>query len=219
MSWPAFLVGVASSIVAGWILGILSVMVSKPYRAIGFLYTVLPRRLVGRLEYIYSRVQYYELFAEVFMQDLSPNGHGRILLMSDYGGYPEFDASGYLRSAGATGHRDIVAAVNTASFRSWAEADLSRAIDLVSQPNIRIVIFDNLAPHRFRIGVNTEKSVAFICFHYGHSGNKVRLQGICGRSEPFVACVSVLFDCLLLKGTRVSKDWIEKNCVPTTTSP
>ena len=157
-------------------------------------------------EAVRSRPQILELFKELFIDFQFKTGGGRILLMSNTGGYPEYDPYSRILELSSSGKIAITIAVTKNSFRDYYSKNPEIAIKVATNPNIRLFLFDNLTPYRFRVGINTEIGKGFFCGYHGQDGSKVKVEGIVSENSVLLEAFESLFEGLLLKGEIVGPD-------------
>jgi hypothetical protein len=171
-------------------------------------------RLLGiRLDRSYGRVrsrkQVIKIFNELFVSNTVETG-GRILLMSNTGGYPEFDP--FPRLVELSGHKglEIVGAVTSQTIHSYYTARPDVLRSLVDATNARLYVFNDLTPYKFRIGVNTDMGKGFFCAYYGHDENRVYLEGLTSYNPIMIEALEAMFWGLVAHGTEVTVEYLNR---------
>lgn len=156
-----------------------------------------------------SRSQVVKIFNDLFVSNTVGEG-GRILLMSNTGGYPEYDPFPRLVELSAHKRLDIVAAVTAQTIRSYYadRPEVLRA--LVERANVRLYAFDDLTPYKFRIGINTDIGRGFFCAYYGHEDNRVFLEGVASYNAVMIEAIEVMFWGLIARGAQVSGQYLDQ---------
>jgi hypothetical protein len=170
-------------------------------------------RLFGiRLDRSYSRVrsrrQVVRMFNELFVSNTIEAG-GQILLMSNTGGYPEFDP--FPRLVELSGHKnlDIVAAVTAQTIRAYNDVQPEVLRTLAAAANVRLYAFNDLTPYKFRIGINTDIGRGFFCAYYGHDDDRVYLEGLASYNPVMLQALEAMFWGLMASGVEVSAAYLD----------
>ncbi|HEV8558238.1 MAG TPA: hypothetical protein VGR06_17840 [Actinophytocola sp.] len=156
---------------------------------------------------INTRTQVINNFNAIFVQDVSDH-IGRILLMSHTGGYPEFDPFTRLLEISGHSNLEIHAAITEQTIRAYYRERPEVLRGIVSSQSVKLYTFADLTPYRFRIGINTHLGVGFFCAYYGHTDNRVELEGIRSENPTMIAAIEAMFWGLLRRGQQVTSDWL-----------
>jgi len=152
---------------------------------------------------ITQRKQLLQLFDEIFLS-YKPNSSGRILLMSNRGGYPEFDPYTRILELAAHERTEIVCAVTRLVMDAYRQHRPEVVRSLVRAENVRLILFDDLTPYNFRIGVNTELGLGFFACYYGKAGNRVHLEGLSTKNPLLLEAIEAMYRGLSAHGTELT---------------
>lgn len=155
-----------------------------------------------------SRSQVVKIFNELFVSN-SVGAGGRILLMSNTGGYPEFDPFPRLVELSAHQSLEVVAAVTAQTVRSYYAERPGVLRTLVTATNVQLYVFDDLTPYRFRIGVNTDINKGFFCAYYGHEDDRVYLDGLASYNPIMIEALEAMFRGLIARGVEVTGRYLD----------
>jgi hypothetical protein len=198
-----FGLNVLASIVGSVILTIITLLIFDVEKFKYKFFKILPFKVYHSFERINSRTQVLTYFKELFI-NYNVNRGGRILLMSNTGGYPEYDPYNRILELTSYNSVETYIAVTRVSFKEYYSKFPQIGNQLVSNPKIKFYVFDNLTPYRFRIGINTDVGMGFFCGYYGHNENKVSLEGIKSTHPVIMEAIETLYLGLLGKGTHVT---------------
>ena len=168
------------------------------------LFRLFGRRFYRSFERVSSREQVVRNFNKLFVSYTVDKG-GKIYLMSEAGGYPEYDPYPRIVELASHAKLEIYVAVTLTTMQCYFADQPDTAIKLVTCDNIRLYVFDDLTPYKFRIGLNTDLQDGFFCAYYGHRGNKVDLEGIRSDNPIMVEAFENLYLGLLGKGTQITE--------------
>lgn len=172
-------------------------------RSIDRLQRLNPIRTPRTFRLLNSRRQIQDLYRAIFIDD-NPVRGGRILLMSNTGGLPEYDPFSRLTELAADAELTIYIAVTAIVFAEWARANPNKYDDLVSLPNVNVYLFTNTVPYKFRIGVHSKLPLAFLAIYHGHEGDRVFVEGITTENPTVIEAIESLYFGLLLKGRKMT---------------
>ena len=125
------------------------------------------------------------------------------MLMSNTGGYPEYDPYRKIVDLSSYRNVEIFLAVTLTSVRDYSQKNPEVVKAMVSSNNVKLYVFENMVPYQYRIGLNTEIMEGFFCSYYGHKSNKVDLEGIATANPLMLDAIETLFMGLLDRGTLV----------------
>ncbi|WP_298266172.1 hypothetical protein [uncultured Lutibacter sp.] len=151
-----------------------------------------------------SRKQIIKNFNKIFVSYKFLKG-GEIMLMSNTGGYPEFDPYPRILELSNFETLDIYLAISKFSFVQYIRDNPHIAMQLITSKKIHIYIFENQIPYQYRIGVNTDLKLGFYSTYYGHNNNKVELEGIQSNNKLVIDSIKAMFFGLIKQGSLVKR--------------
>lgn len=195
---------VFENIIAGIIVAGLALLIFDIEKLKFRLAKIFGIKIYKTFERINTRMQVVTTFNQLFVSYQVKNG-GKIYLMSNTGGYPEFDP--YVRILELTSSYDsveIYIAVTIPTFQEYAKIKPDIIRKLLTLTNVKLYLFKNLIPYKFRIGINTDLESGFFCTYHGHLDNKVTLEGIKSKNPLFLEAFENLYLQLLNHGVKLS---------------
>jgi hypothetical protein len=205
MLFNSLLVGVLSGVAVAT-LGLLLFDTETLRRRVARLFGVRLERSFARVR---SRSQVVKIFNELFVSNTVGVG-GRILLMSNTGGYPEFDPFPRLVELSAHKRLEIVAAVTSQTIHSYYADHPEVLRALVERANVHVYTYNDLTPYKFRIGINTDIGKGFFCAYYGHDDNRVYLEGLASYNPVMIEALEAMFWGLIARGVEVSGQYLDQ---------
>ena len=197
-----FTASVLASLVAGIVLGVLGLLIFDLDKLKTRFNKVWPFSIYYSFERLNSRTQVLKNFKELFIEYRYQHG-GKILLMSNTGGFPEYDPYVRIMELTTNSNIEIYVSVTRVSFKDYYSQFPATAIQVINNSKVKLYLFDNLTPYRFRIGLNTDLGIAFFCGYHGHNQNKVNLEGIKSNNPVLLEAIENLYIGLLSKGTEI----------------
>lgn len=168
-----------------------------------FLSKILPFTFYKTFERVSKREHVLKCFRELFINYSYEHG-GKILLMSNTGGYPEYNPYTRIIELAMNDNITIYLAVSRVSFREFSQRNQRIANEIVRNDKIKIFIFDNLTPYKFRIGINTDIKTGFFCAYHGHNSDTVNLEGIRTNNPVLLEALEQLYMGLLSNGEELT---------------
>lgn len=134
--------------------------------------------------------------------------------MSNRGGYPEFDPYARILELASHGETQIVCGVsrNVMDVYRQSHPDIARA--LVKSTNVRLMVFDDLTPYTFRIGVNTELGLGFFACYYGKIGNRVHMEGLTTKNPRMLDSIVAMYEGLMTHGSELTLQQLDAAEIP-----
>lgn len=173
---------------------------------------MFPLSMLGRVKPINTKNQVLSLFGDVFI-NYKPKSDSKIQLMSNYGGYPEYDAMPKLIDLAKDEKCkiNIELAISSNAFQHWAARNTSKLDELKKLDNFKIYLFDNLVPQIYRIGLNSNLEKCFIACYEGSDRNEI-VEGFCAhKSNLLFDATEIMFKGFLEQAIEWIPDDLENN--------
>lgn len=158
-------------------------------------------------ERINSRPQLLACFEPIFISNVSEH-IGQIFLMSHTGGYPEYDPFFRLLELSGNNRLTVHAAMTEHTVKSYYNIRPDVIERIARAGNVHLYVFSDMTPYTYRIGVNTHLGLGFFCAYFGHSDNRVWLEGVKSNNLTIIGAIEALFWGLLRAATEVTDEWV-----------
>jgi hypothetical protein len=162
-----------------------------------------PERIADLIYSIRSRTELLSIYDKLFLSSNPPPG-SIIRLLSNTGGYPQYDPFPRLLQLALIGKVMVKCGLSEQGFRTWARNNQDIAEKLLSTQGIEITVFEDLTAYTYRVGANSSSSEAFLAIYSGQKADLVDIEGIAGTGTGFHDLVALIFDSLVAKGKRPS---------------